>query len=895
MFGAQQEDGMTLASSGLSRPGRVFPVVKAALAVGAVLAAIAIAVGLHVSARQNAEREARRLAVVLAEQTARTLQAIDLVLADVIQDADAPATEDAAHFRAALATPAIQRALRARVAGLPQAEAILAFAADGTALVSSREWPVPAINVADRAYFQAAREGTWRTPFLGEPHAARENGRRVFNVVHPVTSRSGAFLGVLVGSVDLDSIAGFHAAIGLPPGMGVALVRQDGVVLTRFPADLARQAGPAIAGLRGDEAGLVYGQQLANFPAAIEVSVRRAAIYADWRRQVAGLAAGTACGLLCLGLLLHALVRQFRRLEAAQAAAQEKSLLFETTLANMHEGLMMVTADNKVAVCNDRAIELLDLPPGLMRGRPDLDELLDWQWRTGEFGDSDAAMKAMRRNGGILERPHSYERQRPNGIWLEVRSAPLAGGGVVRTFTDVTRRHLADEQLSYAAHHDTLTGLSNRARFARQLDDAVHAAAADGSGPAVLYLDLDRFKLVNDTLGHRAGDELLQLVATRMRNVVRETDTLARTGGDEFGLLIPVALGIEAPLAVAQRLLHAVRQPYHLTEGPARIGVSIGIARFGVHGSSADELLRNADLALYRAKATGRDTACVFDPLLDARTQGEMVLVGALQFALQERQFTLAYQPILDLRTDCVVGAEALLRWQHPTRGTIPPGHFIPLAERTGLIVPLGRWAMQAACEEALTWASPVTVSVNVAPAQLSRREMLDEVREVLAATGLPPDRLKLEITESQLLEESDEVNGLLAGLRDLGVRLALDDFGTGHSSLSTLRAFPFSDLKIDRCFIQGMMQDPRSRGLLEAILQVCRVMELDCVAEGVETEEQLAAVRSLGCTHAQGYLIGRPEPAASIRRTLWRTASNSRPPATGDAEVAPARAVTAR
>ena len=321
-------------------------------------------------------------------------------------------------------------------------------------------------------------------------------------------------------------------------------------------------------------------------------------------------------------------------------------------------------------------------------------------------------------------------------------------------------------------------------------------------------------------------------------------------------------------------------------------GASIGIAWFGAHGRSADELLRNADLALFRAKVTGRDTVCVFDSLLDARTQGELVLAGALQHALHEGQFTLAYQPIWDIRTNTVVGAEALLRWQHPTRGIISPADFIPLAERSGLIVPLGRWAMQAACEEALTWASPVSVSVNVAPSQLRRRELVDEVRDVLAATGLPSTRLKLEITESQMLEETAEEIGVMAGLRDLGVRLALDDFGTGHSSLSTLRAFPFSDLKIDRGFTQGIVQDTRSRGLLEAILQICRVMELDCVAEGVETEEQLAMVRNLGCTHAQGYLIGRPEPAAAIRRTLWRAAANHRPMSPGMADKTIARVV---
>ena len=868
---------MNSSLSAIPRSSRILAVVMGLLALGCMLAAIAVGVGLHIAARQDAGREAGRLAAVLAEQTTRSLLSIDMALDDVALDADLSALANAEQFRTAMATEPMQRAVHARLAGLPQADAILAIAADGTLLLTTRLWPTPLTSGADRAYFLAARDGAWQTPFLSEPVTSRSSGIRVFNLVHRIASRSGDFLGVLMGSIDLDYLTGFQADIGLPPGMGVTLVRRDGVVLTRFPAELARNPGIPRLGLQENGSGLVYAQSLTNFPAAIEVSISNAAIYSDWRRQVAGLAGGTACGLLCIALLLRALFRQFAGLEAAQAAIREKSLLFETTLANMDQGLMMIAADKKVVICNDRAVELLCLPPELMRGRPPYEAVLDWQWQAGEFGGGDQAMETLRESGGILDRLHTYERRRPNGTYLEVHSVPLAAGGVVRTFTDITQRRRADDLMSYAAHHDALTGLSNRAVFAQRMEASVRAAGEGGRGPAVLFLDLDRFKLVNDTLGHHAGDELLRKVAARMRGAVRDSDTLARMGGDEFALVMPAVPDIDVPMAVAERLLNAVRQPYSLAVGPARIGISIGIAAFGMHGTSADELLKNADLALYRAKATGRDSACVFDRCLDTRTEGELVLEGALHYALQEGQFTLAYQPILDIRSNCIVGAEALLRWQHPTRGNIPPMNFIPLAERTGLIVPLGRWAMEAACREALTWASPVSVSVNVAPSQLRRREMVEEVRAMLAATGLPPARLKLEITESQLLEETDEVIGVMAGLRDLGVRLALDDFGTGHSSLSTLRAFPFSDLKIDRCFIQGILHDDRSRGLLEAILQVCRVMELDCVAEGVETEEQMAMVRSLGCTHAQGYLIGRPEPAAAIRRTLWRAAAQSR------------------
>jgi predicted signal transduction protein with EAL and GGDEF domain len=353
-------------------------------------------------------------------------------------------------------------------------------------------------------------------------------------------------------------------------------------------------------------------------------------------------------------------------------------------------------------------------------------------------------------------------------------------------------------------------------------------------------------------------------------------------GGDEFAVLMPGLPGPEAAVAVADRLRKAVREPYALADGQARIGVSIGIACHPAHGRTGDDLLNNADLALYRAKEAGRDTLCVYDPSADVPKQGQRILEAELHCALQDRQLTLAYQPIWDLRSRRIVAAEALLRWHHPTRGSISPAQFIPLAERTGLIIPLGRWVLDCACREALTWASPIRVAVNVAPCQLRSPGFVDTVRDVLAATGLPAARLRLEVTESQLLDITDEVLATMTELHLLGVGLALDDFGTGHSSLSTLRAFPFSELKIDRCFTQAVGHDARGRGLLEAILQVCRVLELECVAEGVETAEQLDLLQRLGCTHAQGYLLGTPEPPESVRRTLWQVATEARQAAPG-------------
>jgi EAL domain-containing protein (putative c-di-GMP-specific phosphodiesterase class I) len=266
---------------------------------------------------------------------------------------------------------------------------------------------------------------------------------------------------------------------------------------------------------------------------------------------------------------------------------------------------------------------------------------------------------------------------------------------------------------------------------------------------------------------------------------------------------------------------------------------------------------------------------CVFDEAIDAEIKDDLILEREMQFALQDNQFELYYQPIWDTRAQKVVGAEALARWRHPTRGMIPPDNFILLAERTGFIIELGRWALETACREASSWAEPISVSVNVSPAQLHRKELVREVRDLLTTIGFPPSRLKLEITEGQLLEETPEMIATVTALRNLGVRLALDDFGTAHSSLSTMVCFPFTDIKIDRQFTNGIAQDERSRSLFEAILQVCRIMNMECVAEGVETEAQLKLLQELGCTYAQGYLIGRPEPREVIRRKLWESAAS--------------------
>jgi diguanylate cyclase (GGDEF)-like protein len=910
---------MRFAPSGLSRASHAVTVVVVALGLGVLIAAACVALGLYREAHARAGQETHRLAVVLAEETAQALHSVDLVLSDLVREARLAQVATPAQFEALMSTSEVHRDLRARLVGLPQAHIIGVFSAEAKLLNSSWHWPPAAIDVSDRDYFQAARDGASEaprdgaagTPIVGKPVRNRDSLAWVVNVARRVTAADGRFLGVVGVAVDLKYFAEFHSAIGLPDGMRVNVVRRDGVILTSFPGQdsLVGQrllAGPewsALVAAGGgafwgpgrleDDSRLVSVQPVSGLPLVVNVGISRGAIFAAWWQQLVLVGLATTCMLGCLGLLLRALVTQFRHLEATEAdltrrnreldaartALNEESRLLEMTLGNMDQGLMMVTADGMVPVCNDRAIELLGLPLDLVLTRPSFEAIVDHQREAGEFSLDGADVQGVRDSGGIIDRPSAYERRRPNGTVLEVRSVPLPGGGMVRTYTDITERRRAEAQVRFAARHDALTGLANRSVFAERLEQAVTEAEANGTqrSLAVLHIDLDRFKQVNDTLGHRAGDELLRHVSRRMSGVLREADTFARMGGDEFALLMPDLPGPEVALAVAERLLRAVRQPFTLADGQARIGVSIGIACHPEHGRTGDELLNNADLALYRAKANGRDTFCVYDQAADILKQDQRILEAELHCALQDGQLALAFQPICDIRSQRIVGTEALLRWHHPTRGAISPGVFIPLAERTGLIIALGRWVLECACREALTWASPVRLSVNVSPSQLCSPGLVDEVRDVLAATGLPASRLRLEITESQLLDGTADVVATMTALRGLGVGLALDDFGTGHSSLSTLRAFPFSEVKIDRCFTQAMGQDERGRGLLEAILQVCRVLDLECVAEGVETTEQLELLRRLGCTHVQGFLIGRPEPPAAIRRTLWRAAAEAR------------------
>jgi diguanylate cyclase (GGDEF)-like protein len=420
------------------------------------------------------------------------------------------------------------------------------------------------------------------------------------------------------------------------------------------------------------------------------------------------------------------------------------------------------------------------------------------------------------------------------------------------------------------ARHDALTGLPNRIMFGEKVEDAIANAGREG-GFAVLSLDLDRFKQVNDTLGHHVGDELLRMAAKRLQHCTGDSDTLARLGGDEFAIVQRRAEGPDAAAALAHRAIEALSAPYDVVGHRITIGASIGVSLAPGDGLARDKLLKSADIALYRAKADGRGTWRFFEAEMDARLQARRMLELDLRDALENNEFELYYQPSYDLARDRIGGFEALLRWRHPKRGLVMPAEFITLAEEIGLIIPIGEWVLRRACAQACEWPAHITLAVNVSAAQFKASSLIETVQGALAATGLSPRRLELEITESVLLADNVATLAVLHTLRGHGIRIAMDDFGTGYSSLSYLRAFPFDKIKIDQSFVRDLEAADGSGPIVRAIRTLADCLSMRTTAEGVETYEQFKWLRDEGCNEAQGYYLSRPVPAAAIPELIER------------------------
>ena len=457
------------------------------------------------------------------------------------------------------------------------------------------------------------------------------------------------------------------------------------------------------------------------------------------------------------------------------------------------------------------------------------------------------------------------------GRLLQIEMQPPPDGGWCVAIEDVTQRRAAEAGAAEAARLDPLTGLPNRLLLQERLSVALAEAGRTGQGCAVILIDLDRFKPVNDTLGHPIGDALLEKVSDRLRSAVRAGDTVARIGGDEFVVLQTGIRDAAEVRALASRLVDLIGRTYMIDGHLLTIGASVGVALAPGDGTTAEILLKNADLALYRSKLVGRGTFHFFEPEMDARMQARRRLELDMRQALARREFQLHYQPQLSLATNAITGCEALLRWHHPERGMISPLDFIPLAEEIGLIVPIGEWVIRQACRDAAAWPLPLSVAVNVSPAQFKSERLVETILAALSTSGLPAKRLEVEITEGVLLQENERTLQILHRLRALGVRVSMDDFGTGYSSLSYLRSFPFDKIKIDRSFVKDLAAKPDGDAIIRAIAGLGKSLGMTTVAEGVETHDQMQRIRAEGCTDVQGYLISKPVPADDIVKLLAR------------------------
>ncbi|MBN9452769.1 MAG: EAL domain-containing protein [Bosea sp.] len=553
--------------------------------------------------------------------------------------------------------------------------------------------------------------------------------------------------------------------------------------------------------------------------------------------------------------------------KALASALHSQNLTLDAALNTMIDGLAMFDRSLKLAVSNAPHSTLYGLPETLALPGTPLTAiarfLVERQVISQEqLRDIRAALSEVQ----ATQQATSRELVTRGGLVLVLTLAPAAEGGILMLTEDATERKATEARIEQMARFDELTGLANRFEYTTQIAETFAKLERTGDGFALLYLDLDGFKQVNDSLGHDIGDHVLMETASRLRSAIRSNDILARFGGDEFLLILPSADHLVVT-AIAQRMIDAMARAFDVDGKTVYVTASIGIAMAPLDGANPTDLLRHADTALYKAKSAGRNTLMFFNPAMAEEMMERHEIEVDLRKACMDGTLELYYQPIINLKTQKIVSREALMRWRHPTRGMVPPGVFIPIAEQSGLIAGMGDWAIRQACRDAASWEPGIGVSVNVSPLQFREpRRIVETVKEALLASQLESRRLMLEVTESLLIEDDKLALSVLDELRALGVTFALDDFGTGYSSLAYLSTYPFAQVKIDQSFAREVHTNEASKAVIEAVCQLARRLQMNVVVEGIETEQQRIAVQLLGAHRAQGFLFGRPEALASIK-----------------------------
>ena len=839
---------------------------------------------LRTDAISAAVSETGNIASVLAVQLSRSLMSIDTALLEIKRSVEAQGIESPSALQDAIDRREFPESLAKYLARLPQVFSIAIADREGQIVVSTAGSTATRFNVAGRDFFWKARDRRDGQLTASIPAINRINDKQTIVFSRRLEDSKGNFVGIVLAGVNTEYFADIYGAIQSVHSLLFTLLDPDGIILFRHP-DGANATGKALSNKaiwrdalsKGEGGFRVFGQADGNiryvsirkvpeYPLIVDISVTEATSLAIWRQRATAIGLGSAIFLLFSIYLLRAITRQVRLLSNSEASLAQKSQQLDAALNNMSQGVAMFDGRQRLIISNTQLAKIYRLTPEQTKPGTPLRAILDARAAVGSVpGDVRNFVADSLDQVSRVGLSHSYYELR-DGRTVSVSLQGMDGGGWVSIHQDITAQKRIEAELEHLACHDALTGLANRSLFTEKADAALARMRREGEAFSVLMLDLDRFKSVNDSFGHPAGDALLREIARRLLNTVRAVDCVARFGGDEFAVLqAPCKDQKAGVIALSDRILAAVTEPYDFNGRKLILETSIGIALAPQDGDDVDALIKHADLALYRAKTEGRNRYCFFAASMEAEARNRRELEDDMRMALTRHEFELQYQTIVDLESRQCCGAEALVRWRHPERGMLLPDQFIPVAEDSGLIVPLGEWILRQACADAGKWPSRFKVAVNLSPTQFKHGDLLDVLKSALNDTGLPPERLELEITEWVLLENNAENLAILRDIKSLGVAIVLDDFGTGYSSMTYLQMFPFDRIKIDQTFIQNIMHHTTDAAIVCAIAGLGRNLGIATVAEGVETEEQLIAVRAAGCQLAQGYLFSRAVSASEI------------------------------
>jgi diguanylate cyclase (GGDEF)-like protein/PAS domain S-box-containing protein len=1000
-------------------PIRRDPVPWLVLCGGLLVAAIVLGTVVMVGefrerALSNSERELENTVLLLTRHFDRQFEDSDAIDNNLIAQMQISGMASPEIFRSQMASPEAHLKLQAKVSAITYIGDVQIFDSNGELINSSGAWPLPAVSIAERAYFKSFKSNPQSTVTIAEPVRSFFSGDLIIVIARRLNGPGGVFLGVMTRRIDPAYFEGFFASIALGKGAAISTIHRDGTMLARYPhveamigqnfkkapllSKILAEGGRQTLRLQSPIDNLARvgsAAELSRLPIVVVATTTISAALADWRSQTRFLIGAAVSAALVIAFILFQIGRQMARQnrESQQRMESEKHRL-DTALNNMTQGLVLYDASARVVICNQRYIDMYQLSTAVVKPGCHFYDLIQHRKDTGSFdGDVDEFCSNIMRNLAEGKVTHTVM-ESGDGRSALIVNKPLAKGGWVATIEDITERrnleqerdrnyaflrqiidhiptqitvkdvrdrryllanrvaeiqlglphetivgktafdlfpesvadsvtadddrslqsadglfideHLwenraqgkrfntstrigirdqtgkaqylinvvedvterkrANEQIAHLAHYDALTDLPNRVLFRKQIERALRQTGK-GDQFALLYIDIDEFKGINDSLGHHVGDELLKAVAARIKNCIRETDLIARLGGDEFAVLQTAVEDTADVVDFVTRIHEAIRQPHQCLGHQLSTDASIGIVLAPQDGTDLDQLVKHADLAMYGAKAGGRRTHRFFEPAMDASAKARLTMEQDLRHALVDGGFEIHYQPFVNLQRNEVIGCEALLRWRHPERGMISPAEFIPVAEDTGLIVELGEWVLRTACAEAASWPDHIHVAVNVSPVQLKSQALALKIMGALAASSLPANRLEVEITEAVLIHDDETALAILHQLRTIGVRIALDDFGTGYSSLSYLKRFPFDKIKIDRCFIGDIAEVDGSSAIVQAVVNIAASRNMTTTAEGVETQQQKERLQTLGCTEMQGYLFSAARPGAEVRK----------------------------